>query len=279
MCEYLKALQRPFPAEDIEWRVSHARITRNGPQALVLAYVTNRAIMERLDEVFGIGGWKNQYTEWREKGVKCTLSCKVGDEWITKEDGADVTDMEATKGGFSASMKRTAVQWGIGRYLYNLEQTWVSVKDNGQNYISTQTKQREQIKGYWDTPKLPHWALPTGYDQKDTKPQFEYHEPETPSYESTEPPPSDHDLNNLQDSPPPKQQQTQVKAPRQETANQVAARVYKMREEMGWTWPQLTEYCQDVLQRQVKFLKKDITDVEDWKKIEGFLADYRKKAG
>lgn len=169
MCEYLKALQKPFPAEDIEWRVSHAVKTQQGFRALVLAYVTNRAIQERLDDVFGIGGWKNEYSEWRGKGVKCTLTCKVNEEWISKEDGADETEMESTKGGFSASMKRAAVQWGIGRYLYNLEQVWVNVKASGQNYINTQVKVgqgKEQCKGYWDTPPLPAWALPENYEPK-----------------------------------------------------------------------------------------------------------------
>lgn len=278
MCEYLKALQKPFPAEDIEWRVSHARMTRNGPQALVLAYVTNRAIMERLDEVFGIAGWKNEYSEWRDKGVKCTLTCKVGDEWISKEDGADVTDMEATKGGFSASMKRTAVQWGIGRYLYNLDQTWVDVKERGQNYISTKTKQQEQIKGYWDTPKLPKWALPEGYEPKDTKPQFDECSPDMGGLDGLEPPPSDDELNHLHSSPPetPKETHKPVETMRNETVSSVAARVYKIREQLGWTWPQLTEYCRDVLNRDVKFLKKDITDISDWKKIEQLLNEYKK---
>jgi hypothetical protein len=168
MCEYLKALQRPFPASDIEWRVDHARQTRNGNQALVLAYVTNRAIMERLDEVFGIAGWKNEFSEWRDKGVLCTISCKVENEWIAKADGADETNIESTKGGFSASMKRAAVQWGIGRYLYNLESTWVPIMDRGQNYINTQVKvgqEKQWVKGYWDTPRLPSWALPEGYDK------------------------------------------------------------------------------------------------------------------
>lgn len=175
MCEYLKALQKPFPAEDIEWRVSHARQTRNGPQALVLAYVTNRAIMERLDDVFGIAGWKNEYTEWRNKGVLCTITCKVEDEWIAKSDGADETNMESTKGGFSASMKRAAVQWGIGRYLYNLDQTWVNINDRGQNFINTKVKvggKEEWVKGYWDLPKLPAWALPENYEHKETAPKM-----------------------------------------------------------------------------------------------------------
>lgn len=272
MCEYLKALQKPFPAEDIEWRVSHARMTRNRPQALVLAYVTNRAIMERLDEVFGIAGWKNEYQEWREKGVKCSLSCKVGDEWITKEDGADATDLEATKGGFSNSMKRAAVQWGIGRYLYNLDQTWVNVNERGQNYINTTTKQREPIKGYWDTPKLPQWALPEGYESKDTKPQHYHIEPETGVQEATDAPPSEEDLNHLQDTPPAAPPQST----RPENPNVIAARVYKIREELDWTWQQLTEFAQDALQRQVKFLKKDISNADEWKLIEKLLTEYKK---
>lgn len=170
MCDLLKSLQKPFPAKDVEWRVSHAKKGLNGPEALVLAYLTNRAIMERLDEVFGISGWKNEYREWRDKGVLCTITCKVEDEWISKADGADITDMDATKGGFSASMKRTAVQWGIGRYLYNLSQTWVPIKSSGTNYINTTVgpkDKKEWIKGYWNAPTLPDWALPEGYEHKE----------------------------------------------------------------------------------------------------------------
>ena len=46
-------LKEPFPPEDIEWREQRNGIDRNGrPWALVLAYVTNRAI-QNLDEVCG----------------------------------------------------------------------------------------------------------------------------------------------------------------------------------------------------------------------------------
>ncbi|WP_273125761.1 Rad52/Rad22 family DNA repair protein [Bacillus weihaiensis] len=155
----LERLQAPFPSEDIEWRVQRAMETSKGPKAIVLAYVTNRAIMTRLDEVFGVGGWKNEYKEWRDKGVLCGISVKIDGEWVTKWDGAEETQVEATKGGFSGSMKRAAVQLGIGRYLYNLTESWVDIKSSGQNYIKTKVNGKE-VKGYWDTPKLPSWALP-----------------------------------------------------------------------------------------------------------------------
>jgi len=160
----MEELQKPFPASDIEWRVQRSMSTAKGPKAVVLAYVTNRAIMNRLDEVFGIDGWKNEYKEWRDKGVLCGISVKIDGEWVTKWDGAEETQVEATKGGFSGSMKRAAVQWGIGRYLYNLTENWVDIKDRGEHYINTKVKVNDSyefIKGYWDTPKLPSWALPS----------------------------------------------------------------------------------------------------------------------
>lgn len=158
MTNQLFQLQEPFQPTDIEWRVQRAMSTTRGNKAIVLAYVTNRAIMSRLDEVYGVGGWKNEYKEWRDKGVLCGISIKIDGEWVTKWDGAEETNIEAVKGGFSGSMKRTAVQWGIGRYLYKLEEEWVDVKERGENYINDK---KANVKGYWDTPQLPSWALPT----------------------------------------------------------------------------------------------------------------------
>lgn len=44
----LDQLDEPFAAEDIEWRIQQSGKTRDGKVwAMVLAYVTNRAIMKR----------------------------------------------------------------------------------------------------------------------------------------------------------------------------------------------------------------------------------------
>ena len=57
----LSKLKTPFPAEVIEWRLAAPGEKQGGRQwAKVLAYITNRAIMERLDEVCGQGGWRNE---------------------------------------------------------------------------------------------------------------------------------------------------------------------------------------------------------------------------
>lgn len=152
-----EALKAPFPAEEIEFRVQQSGVKNGKPWAMVLAYVTNRAIMNRLDEVCGPEQWKNDYKTGADGGVLCGLSIKVDGIWITKWDGADNTQVEAVKGGLSGAMKRAAVQWGMGRYLYNLPTTFVNIMNEGQHYIKVQDK-----VGYWDDPELPDWALPNG---------------------------------------------------------------------------------------------------------------------
>lgn len=158
----LDLLDEPFAPDDIEWRIQQAGKTSKGIWAKVLAYVTNRAIMKRLDEVCGKAGWRNEYRDIPNNGgVECGISIKVGDEWITKWDAAENTQVEAVKGGRSGAMKRAAVQWGIGRYLYNLEEGFAIVsaeRATGFHYA----KSKEVGVFYWKPPSLPAWALPAG---------------------------------------------------------------------------------------------------------------------
>lgn len=153
----MKMLQEPFPPEDIEWRVG----STNGDKTkgIALAYVTNRAIMNRLDTIFGPFGWKNEFREWKNNSQLCGISVLFNGEWITKWDGADDSQTEAVKGGLSDAMKRAGYQWGIGRYLYNLENQWVPIEPAGKSYKLKQE------------PRLPAWALPEGYTyDKPSKP-------------------------------------------------------------------------------------------------------------
>lgn len=157
----LDKLDEPFAADDIEWRVQQCGVTAQGkPWAMVLAYVTNRAIMKRLDEVCGKAGWKNEFQPAPDSGVMCGISLKVDGEWITKWDAAENTQVEAVKGGMSGAMKRAAVQWGIGRYLYMLEEGFAEVSlDKKVGWNRAKSKDGKQI--FWTPPRLPNWALPT----------------------------------------------------------------------------------------------------------------------
>jgi len=160
-------LARPFAADEIEWRIQSCGSTDRGIWAIVIPYVSNRAIMDRLDECFGPANWRNEFAAGPSGGVMCGLSIWLGDRgWITKWDGAANTSLTEdgkpdvdsnVKGGLSAAMKRAAVQWGIGRYLYNLESAMATI---GRGPYRGKTK--DGTKFNWEPPTLPAWALPGG---------------------------------------------------------------------------------------------------------------------
>lgn len=160
MCEIdFRALQDFFAAEEIEWRVQQAGEKNGRIWAIAVPYVTNRAIQARLDEVVGPESWRNEFRPGPDGGVMCGLSIRVGDEWVTKWDGAENTDVEGVKGGLSGAMKRAAVQWGIGRYLYALDEVFANVHDNGR--FRGKLPGRAGGRAFrWDPPALPAAVLP-----------------------------------------------------------------------------------------------------------------------
>ena len=165
----LSKLKEPFSAEDIEWRLQSCDKTKSGSvYAICLAYVTNRAICNRLDEVVGPENWKNEFITGPNGGVLCGLSIKIGDDWVTKYDGAENTNIEAVKGGLSGAMKRAAsTGWGIGRYLYYLEEGFAKIlPENSKEGLYGKTKDGTKFK--WLPPALPSWALPGGAGKPDT---------------------------------------------------------------------------------------------------------------
>jgi len=118
----LSKLYEPFPADQIHWRAQNMKA--DGTAALALAYLDARDVMDRLDEVCGAENWQDRYEFHGERTI-CYLTIRVGDEWIVKADGGGDSDIEGEKGAISGALKRAAVKWGIGRYLYDLGNTWV----------------------------------------------------------------------------------------------------------------------------------------------------------
>lgn len=115
-------LAAEFPRSAVNWRAQ--TVTKDGTKALALAYIDARDVMDRLDEVCGPENWSDRY-EFHGARTVCYLSIRVNGEWIVKADGAGDSDVEAEKGAISDALKRAAVKWGIGRYLYHIEAPWV----------------------------------------------------------------------------------------------------------------------------------------------------------
>lgn len=124
-------LSAPFPHEAIHWRAQ--TLTGDGTKALALAYLDARDVMDRLDAVCGPAGWQSSVTETPSGRVLCRLEIRHGDDWIAKTDGAGATAVEGEKGGISDALKRSAVLWGIGRYLYDIGNVWAPCESREAN--------------------------------------------------------------------------------------------------------------------------------------------------
>jgi len=129
-------LAAPFPVEIIHWRVGSTTNKREGrtypagTKAIALAYIDSRDVMDRLDAVVGPGCWQAEFSA-HGTATLCRIGIKVDGEWVWKSDGAGQTQVEGDKGQFSDALKRAAVHWGIGRYLYSLESPWVKITERG----------------------------------------------------------------------------------------------------------------------------------------------------
>lgn len=162
----IQSLSEPFPEEDVSWRVERGGVRDGKPWAIVLPYIDNRAIIDRLDRILGPTGWCNDFKSGPAGGVLCGISIQLDDgSWITKWDGADNTQFESVKGGLSGAMKRAGSMWGIGRYLYDVKGTFADINPEGKikstiKYKDAATRKDQSVKINWDPPPLPLEALP-----------------------------------------------------------------------------------------------------------------------
>jgi Rad52/22 family double-strand break repair protein len=126
-------LAAPFPPERVQWRIGATNQDKS--RGVALAYIDARDVMERLDEVCTPAGWQRRYVPMGDISKCCEIGVRIETEWIWKADGAGATDYEAEKGAYSDSFKRAAVNWGVGRYLYDIASPWVALEARGRSLV------------------------------------------------------------------------------------------------------------------------------------------------
>jgi hypothetical protein len=128
----------------------------------ILPFADPRAYTDRLNQLFTPAGWTREYTIstvpslTRVDRGKVVVTSKVlvatavtiirlgshtgtGEEWADKENAVTAADAQA--------FKRACSCFGLGRYLYRFEETWVHLDQRGEPVA---------------IPVLPAWALPPG---------------------------------------------------------------------------------------------------------------------
>lgn len=145
--QYLKRLlpllKKPIPHS---WRVQS--YSKNKPVATVMAYIDQRDLMDVLD-AYCEYGWQKKYEE-----VAGNLFCSIGinmpdgtTQW--RSDCGVESNQDAEKGRASDAAKRAGVNWGVGRFLYDMKIQYVTTnakKDAG-NYPHCIDEQGKQIWG------------------------------------------------------------------------------------------------------------------------------------
>src|ERR1039458_5000436 len=153
-------LEEPFDPAQIKWRVMRTSDDRRS--GVVLPFADPRAYTDRLNQLFTPAGWTREYTIstvpslTRVDRGKVIVTSKVlvatavtitrlgshtgtGEEWADRENAVTAADAQA--------FKRACSCFGLGRYLYRFEETWVHLDQRGEPVA---------------IPVLPAWALPPG---------------------------------------------------------------------------------------------------------------------
>ncbi len=150
------ALAEPFDPQDVKFKPQMVKNNR----CLAMAYIDARLIQDRLDEVLGVENWQDSYKILPDGSVICRLRLKLGDRWITKTDVGSPSEQpdggDRMKAAFSDALKRAAVKFGIGRYLYRLPAQWVDYDPVKKQIVQA--------------PKLPAFALPKPKDNSALSP-------------------------------------------------------------------------------------------------------------
>ncbi len=140
------ALSAPFQVGEVKFKPQSVK----GNRALALAYIDCRVIQDRLDAVMGVENWMDEYEILTDGSVMCRLKLRLRGEWVVKTDVGSPSEQpdsgDRLKAAFSDALKRAAVKYGIGRYLYRLPAVWCDYDP--------------QKKQFSSPPPLPAWAVP-----------------------------------------------------------------------------------------------------------------------
>jgi hypothetical protein len=195
------ALAAPFEPKDVKFKPQMVKNNR----CLAMAYIDARLIQDRLDDVLGAENWEDAYKLLPDGSVMCRLRVKLGDRWITKTDVGSPSEQpdsgDRLKAAVSDALKRAAVKYGIGRYLYRLPAAWVDYDP-----VKKQIVQPPQLPAFAQPKKAqaqPAKSAPSGFVTTEKK---EPAKVATPQAAKTEPAKVEH----------PKIEQPKAEAPKPE---------------------------------------------------------------
>lgn len=149
--DYLKEiLPQLSAAMPYKWRVQS--FSKNVAKAACVAYIDSRDAMKRLDDVCAYG-WMRDHKEIKGHVYAGCGVIMPDSSVMWRWDCGVESNQDAEKGESSDSFKRACVNWGIGRFLYDLPVQYVlsnekKTKDNWPYVVDYAGKRIYDISGH-----------------------------------------------------------------------------------------------------------------------------------
>lgn len=145
--ETVKKLRQPFAPEHIRWKIqSNPKDGEGEKYAVVVVFVDARTVAAHLDDV-APGQWTTEYTLPPITVGHPALECRLTVCGVTRADVGTVepskSDDSDTKDLYSDALKRAAVQFGIGSFLYRFPQVRAKVEQFGRTWYITREAQAD----------------------------------------------------------------------------------------------------------------------------------------
>lgn len=124
--EDIEILSKEFPQDKIGVKINS--LSKNKDRALLVLYLQHTDVYSRIEEVDPAWSCEVVGKEIIKKTVGqnsydlCNVSMKITIKGVTRENVGEGDDY---KGAYSDALKRAAMLFGIGRYLYDQETAWV----------------------------------------------------------------------------------------------------------------------------------------------------------
>lgn len=127
----LKRLCAPFPKNVLGVKINSLNEAKT--KAMLVVYLQHTDVYNRLEEVDP--AWAVSLVDEQVRGEYVSIRAKLTLRGVTRENSGEGRD---PKSAASDAIKRAAMLFGVGRYLYDSERAWVEY-DKSRDYYRTWT--------------------------------------------------------------------------------------------------------------------------------------------
>lgn len=121
--EDLNTLKAPFPRERLGIKVQS--LSKDKSRAMLVLYLQHTDVQDRLEEVDP--AWTTEVLKEERVGGEVYVRIRMTLKGVARENVGEGSD---PKGAYSDALKRCAMLFGVGRYLYDSPTVWADYNDS-----------------------------------------------------------------------------------------------------------------------------------------------------